>query len=60
LKGRRFQTIEEIQENSITELRAITESAFQEAFQQCKKRWELCIASRGDYFEGDSAYNAVK
>jgi len=55
LKGRRFQTIEEIQENSIRELRAITESAFQEAFQQWKKRWERCIASRGDYFEGDSA-----
>jgi hypothetical protein len=29
LKGRRFQTIEEIQENMIRELRAITESAFQ-------------------------------
>ena len=55
LKGRRFQTIEEIQENAIRELRAITESAFQEAFQQWKKRWERCNASRGYYFEGDSA-----
>jgi len=40
LKERRFQTIEEIQENTIRELRAITESAFQKAFQQWKKRWE--------------------
>ena len=55
LKVRRFQTIEEIQENAITELHAITESAFQEVFQQWKKLWERCIASRGDYFEGDSA-----
>ena len=55
LKERRFQTIEEIQENAIREMRAITESSFQEAFQQWKKRWERCIASRGDYFEGDSA-----
>jgi len=55
LKGRRFQTIEEIQENAIRELRAITEIAFQEAFQQWKKRWERCIASREDCFEGDSA-----
>jgi hypothetical protein len=45
----------EIQENGISVLRAITESAFHEAFQQRKKRWERCIASRGDYFEGDSA-----
>jgi len=55
LKGRRFQTIDEIQENARRELRAITESAFQEAFQQWKKRWERRIVSRGDYFEGDSA-----
>jgi len=40
LKGHHFQTIEEIQENAIRELRAITESAFQEAFQQWKKCWE--------------------
>jgi hypothetical protein len=60
LKGCHFQTIEEIQENVITELHAITERAFQEAFQQWKKHWEPCIASRGNYFEGDSAYNAVK
>jgi hypothetical protein len=45
----------EIQENAIRELRAITESAFQEALQQWKKRWERCIANRGDYYEGDSA-----
>ena len=55
LKGRRFQTIEDIQENAIRELRAITEIAFQEAFQQRKKLWELCIANRGYYFEGRSA-----
>jgi len=55
LKGCRFQTIEEIQENAIRELRAITESAFQEAFQQWKKHWEWCITSRGDYFEGEGA-----
>jgi hypothetical protein len=45
----------EIQENAIRRLRAITDSAFQEAFQQWKKRWERCFASRWDYFEGDGA-----
>jgi hypothetical protein len=45
----------EIQENAIREIRAITESALQEALQQWKKRWKRCIASRGDYFEGDIA-----
>jgi len=55
LKGHRFQTIEEIQGNAIRELGAITESAFQEAFQQWKKRWERHIASRGDCCEAGSA-----
>jgi hypothetical protein len=41
--------------NAIRELRAITESAFQAAFQQWNKRWERCFASTGDYFEGESA-----
>jgi len=55
LKGCRFQTIQEIQENAMTVMHIITEGALQEAFQQWKKRWERCIARRGDYFEGDSA-----
>jgi hypothetical protein len=54
-KFRLFFEHAEIQEHAIRELGAITESAFQEAFQQWKKSWERCIASRGDYFEGDSA-----
>jgi hypothetical protein len=54
LKGCRFQPIEAIQENVLRELRAITESVFQEAFQQWKKCCEWCIASRGVYLEGDS------
>jgi len=55
LKGCHFQTIEEIQETAIRELHTITESAFQEAFQQWKKCWERCTASRGDCFERNSA-----
>ena len=54
LEERRFQTMEESQENAIRKLRAIAESSFQEAFQQWKKCWERCIASRGGCFEGDS------
>ena len=60
LKGRSFQTVEEIQENAIRELRAYVESVFQEAFQQWKKRWELCIASRGDYCEGGQCLKCCK
>ena len=55
LKGRRIQTVEEIKENSLQNLRAIPQNTFQDAFQNWKKRWELCINSRGEYFEGDKS-----
>jgi len=55
LKGHRFQTTEENEENATRELHTIIVSAFLEAFQQWKKPWERCITSRGDYLEEDSA-----
>jgi hypothetical protein len=44
-----FQTIEEIEENLIQDLHALP----QNTFQNWKKCWNLCIDSRGEYFEGD-------
>jgi len=53
LKRRRFKTFDEIQKNSTKELLAIPKEAFQKAFQSWQKRWERCVASLGNYFEGD-------
>jgi len=53
LKGRCFDTIDEIQKNSTNELFAILKEAFQKVFQSWQKRWERCVASEGNYFEGD-------
>jgi len=53
LKGRRFQKVEEIEENSMRDLRAVPQNTFQDAFQNWKKRWERCVKSGGEYFEGD-------
>jgi len=55
LKCRRFQTVEETEENSIQDLRAIAQNTFQDAFQNWKKKkgWERSIKSGGEYFEGD-------
>jgi len=52
LKGHRFQTVEEIEENSVRDLRAIPQNTFQDAFQNWKKRWVRCIKSGVEYFEG--------
>ena len=53
LKGRRFDTIDEIQKKLTNELFAIPKEAFQKAFQSWQKRWVRCVASEGNYFEGD-------
>jgi hypothetical protein len=56
LKGRWFQTIEEIEENSLQDLHIIPQNAFQDTFQNWKERWKQCIDSGGEYFEGHKSY----
>ena len=53
MKGRHFASIEEIKEESLRQLKAISSSEFQKCFNDWKKRWHKCIISEGDYFEGD-------
>jgi transposase len=55
LKGRRFESTEAIKTNSLAHLCSIPKTAFQECFRTMKKRWQQCIQSRGEYFEGDKA-----
>jgi hypothetical protein len=50
LKGRRLQAIEEIEENSLLDLRAIP----QNAFQNWKKLWKRCIDGGGEYWRRQS------
>lgn len=54
LRGRRFDSILDIQENSRRELLAMSKSSFAGAFEGWKRRWHMCIASNGEYFEGDN------
>ena len=53
LKGRRFDTITEIQAETHKVLNTLTEKDFQEAFQSWRRRWDQCLHSGGNYFEGD-------
>jgi hypothetical protein len=53
LKGRRFDTIEEIQAESQEVLKTLTLD-FQGCMESWKNRWDCCIHAQGDYFEGDS------
>ncbi|PNF42428.1 hypothetical protein B7P43_G10554 [Cryptotermes secundus] len=55
LKGRRFDTVEEIQAETQTVLNTLTKKDFQDAFEKWQKRWDRCMLSQGDYFEGVGA-----
>ncbi|KAG5347613.1 MOS1T transposase, partial [Acromyrmex charruanus] len=56
MKGRRYATIEEIKTASKEELNKITKNDFLKCFEDWKKRWDKCIISDGDYFEGDKIH----
>jgi len=53
MKGRRFDTIEEIQGESQRVLDTIPKRDFQECFQAWQKHWDSSIHAKGEYFEGD-------
>ncbi|KOC60463.1 hypothetical protein WH47_07471 [Habropoda laboriosa] len=53
LRGCRFESIEVIKQNSLNELKAISETEFHRCFEEVKKRWLKCIVSNWDYFEGN-------
>jgi hypothetical protein len=53
LKGRRFDTTDEIQAESQRVLETLTEKDCQEAFQKWWGLWNRCLHAGGNYFKGD-------
>jgi hypothetical protein len=52
LKGRHFDDIDN-RSNTTAALKAIPQNQFQNYFEGWTMRWHRCIASEGEYFEGD-------
>ena len=53
LRGCRYVTIKEMKEAVTKAIDTLTQGDFHGAFQKLLERYNKCIASRGDYFEGD-------
>lgn len=53
LKVQRFQDVEEIKANTAAELKVLISEQFQRTFEKWQDRWDHCILSGGEYFEGD-------
>ncbi|UYV78198.1 hypothetical protein LAZ67_16000437 [Cordylochernes scorpioides] len=54
LKGRHFDTREDIIEKSLLALKSIPKEAYKNCFGNWEKRWRWCVEARGDYFENSS------
>jgi hypothetical protein len=52
LKGS-FADVAEVQQESLAAFDSIPVEDFRKCFQQWQRRWDRCIQSQGEYFEGD-------
>ena len=53
LRSCRYETIEEMKEAVTKVIDIFTQEDFDRAFQKLLERYNKCIATGGDYFEGD-------
>jgi len=53
LKGRHFDGTDDIRSNTKVALKAVPQNQFQNCFEGWTRHWHQCIASQGEYFEGD-------
>ena len=53
LNGERFAKGEEVKQKTAEALKGVKINEFKNCFEQWKKRLDRCIASNGEYFEGD-------
>jgi hypothetical protein len=53
LKGHHFGTVDVIQKAVTDQLKAIPLNDFQHCYEQWEQRLRRCVASQGNYFEGD-------
>jgi len=53
LKGRHFDDTDDIWSNTTAALKTIPQNQFQNCFDGWTRCWHWCIASQGDYFEGE-------
>ena len=54
LKGRHFGTVDNIQKVVTDQLRALLHEDIQHYYREWEQRLRRCVASQGNYFEGDN------
>ena len=57
LKGKHFASVEEVKQKTAEALKGLKINEFKNCFEQWKKCLDRCIASNGEYFEGNWSLN---
>jgi len=52
-KGRHFDDNDDIRSHTMAALKPIPQNQFQNCFEGWTRHWHWCMASQGEYFEGD-------
>jgi hypothetical protein len=55
LKEKNYHDTDDIRSNTTAALKAIPQNHFQNWSEGWTRRWHRCIASKGEYFEGNSS-----
>ena len=55
-KGKRFESIQDIEAATTAQLKTLTKEDFQNCFRKWQERWDKCVRSEGEYFEGVSGH----
>jgi len=53
MKVKRFESIQDIEEDTTAQLKTVTKEDFQNCFKKWQERWDKCVRSEREYFEGD-------
>ena len=60
LKGKRFANVEEVEQKRAETLKGIKIYEFRNCFEQYKKHFDRCMASNGEYSEGDLKFKHLR
>ena len=52
MKGKRFKLIQDIEAATTAHLKTLTKEDLQDCFRKWQQRWNNCVRSNGEYFEG--------
>ena len=53
IKGKRFESIQDIETTTTTQLKTLMKEDFQNCFRKWQERWDRCVRNEGEYYDGD-------